>query len=141
MKILLTRANEDSQRIANDLKELNINSVISPLLEIHRKRNKEIDYEKYQSVLITSKNAAFGLCGSAIKKSLPIYCVGDETSRFIANLGFSNVISASGDVYDLIRITAANLNPSNGPIVHLSGQHVRHNIKKELEYLHFEVIV
>lgn len=141
MKILLTRPVEDSQRIANDLKELNINSVISPLLEIHRKRNKEIDYEKYQSVLITSKNAAFGLCDSAIKKSLPIYCVGDATSSFIESLGFSNVISASGDVSDLIRITAANLNPSNGPIVHLSGQHVKHNIKKELEYLHFEVDV
>ena len=141
MKILLTRPIEDSQRIANDLKELNINSVISPLLEIHRKRNKEIDYEKYQSVLITSKNAAFGLCDVAIKKSLPIYCVGDETSSFIANLGFSNVISASGDVSDLIQLTAANLNPSKGPIVYLSGQHVRHNIKKELEYLDFEVDV
>ncbi|MDC0398940.1 uroporphyrinogen-III synthase [Alphaproteobacteria bacterium] len=141
MKILLTRPIEDSQRIANDLRELNINSVISPLLEIHRKRDEEIDYKKYQSVLITSKNAAFGLCDSAIKKSLPIYCVGDATSSFIESLGFSNVISASGDVSDLIRVTAANLNPSNGPIVHLSGQHVRHNIKKELEYLHFEVDV
>ena len=141
MKILLTRPIEDSQRIANDLKELNIKSVISPLLEIHRKRDEEIDYKKYQSVLITSKNAAFGLCDSAIKKSLPIYCVGDATSSFIANLGFSNVISASGDVSDLIRLTAANLNPSNGPIVYLSGQHVRHNIKQELENLDFEVDV
>ena len=48
MKILLTRPIEDSQRIANDLKELNIKSVISPLLEIHRKRDEEIDYNKYQ---------------------------------------------------------------------------------------------
>ena len=66
MKILLTRPIEDSQRIANDLKELNVKSVISPLLEIHRKRDEDIDYNKYQSVLITSKNAALGLCGSAI---------------------------------------------------------------------------
>ena len=49
MKILLTRPIEDSQRIANDLRELNINSVISPLLEIHRKRDEEIDYKKYQA--------------------------------------------------------------------------------------------
>ena len=42
---------------------------------------------------------------------------------------------------DLIRLTAANLNPSNGPIVYLSGQHVRHNIKQELENLDFEVDV
>ncbi len=141
MKILLTRPLEDSQRIAKDLKELNIDTVISPLLEIHRKRDEEIDYKKYQSVLITSKNAACGLCGSAIKKSLPIYCVGDATSNFIANLGFSNVISASGDVSNLIRLTAANLKPSKGPIVYLSGQYIRYDIKKELEYLDFEVDV
>ena len=141
MKILLTRPIEDSQRIANDLKELNIRSVISPLLEIHRKRDAEIDYKRYQSILLTSRHAALSLCNPSIKRSVPVYCVGDATSSFIANLGFSNVMSASGDVSDLIRLTAANLNPSNGPIVYLSGQHVRHNIKQELENLDFEVDV
>ena len=139
MKILLTRPIEDSKKIANDLKELNIGSVISPLLEIHRKRDEEIDYKRYQSILITSRHAALGLRNSSIKKSVPVYCVGDATSSFVANIGFSNVISASGDVADLIQLTARNLTPSNGPLVYLSGQHARHDIKKELEYLNFEV--
>ena len=135
MKILLTRPIQDSKKIANDLKELNIGSVISPLLEIHRKRDEEIDYKRYQSILITSRHAAPGLCNPSIKKSVPVYCVGDATSSSVANLGFSNVISASGDVADLIQLAARNLNPSNGPLVYLSGQHARHDIKKELEYL------
>ena len=139
MNILLTRPIEDSKKIADDLKELNIRSVISPLLEIHTKRDEEIDYKRYQSILVTSRNAALGLCDPVIKKSLPVYCVGDATSNFIANLGFSNVISASGDAADLIRLIARNLDPLNGPLVYMSGQHARHDIKKELEYLNFEV--
>ena len=141
MKILLTRPIEDSQKIADDLKKLNIDSEISPLLEIQKKLNVIPDHEKYQGIILTSKHATLGLIDINAKKSLPIYCVGDATSNFISKLGFLNAISASGDAGDLTRLVIKNLTPSDGPILYLCGQHTNSNINDILKLSGFMVDV
>lgn len=141
MKILLTRPIEDSQKIADDLKKLSIDSEISPLLEIQKKLNAIPDHEKYQCIILTSKHAALGLIEVNAKKSLPIYCVGDATSNFISKLGFLNAISASGDAGDLTRLVKKNLTPSDGPILYLCGQHTNSNINDILKLSGFIVDV
>jgi uroporphyrinogen-III synthase len=140
MTILLTRPIEDSQKIANELKKLGIGSEISPLLEIKKKLNVIPDQEKYQAIILTSKHAVLGLIDTNIKKSMPIYCVGDATSSFVVNLGFLNVVSASGDAGDLTRLTIKNLTPSEGPILYLCGQHANSNINDKLELSGFTVV-
>ena len=141
MKILLTRPIEDSQKVANELKKLNIGFEISPLLEIQKKLNVIPDYEKYQAIILTSKHAALGLIDTNVKKSMAIYCVGDATSSFIARLGFLNAVSASGDASDLTKLAIKNLTPSDGPILYLCGQNANSNTNDKLELSGFTVDV
>ena len=72
MKVLLTRPKQDSKRIASELKKLNINSIISPVLCILLNSIEKQGHQHHQAILLSSKHSVAGLSGLKIKKSLPI---------------------------------------------------------------------
>ena len=139
MKVLLTRPKQDSERTAGELKKLNISSIISPVLRILLKSIEKQELQHHQAILLSSKHSVAGLSSLKIRRSLPIYCVGDATSCAVSDEGFSNVYSASGDINDLISLVGKSLISTNGSILYLSGLRKKGEVIDSLESLGFEI--
>lgn len=139
MKVLLTRPKQESERIAGELKKLNINSIISPVLYILLNSIEKQEYQHHQAILLSSKHSVAGLSSLKIKKSFPIYCVGDATARAVSDKGFTNVYSASGDINDLTSLVRKSLLSTNGTILYLSGLRNKGEIIDDLGSLGFKI--
>jgi uroporphyrinogen-III synthase len=139
MKVLLTRPRQDSKRIAVELRKLNISSIISPVLCILLNPIEKQKHHHHQAVLLSSKHSIAGLSSLKIRKSLPIYCVGDATSYAVSDEGFSNVYSASGDINDLTSLVRKSLISTDGSILYLSGLRNKGEVIDDLECLGFEI--
>lgn len=94
MRLLLTRPQEDSEKLAQQLRKHGIDSIISPVLEI-----KYLDQSLKQ---VTSTDAIFISSRHAIAqadetiKHVPLYTVGESTANFARQQGFSDVRMAGG---------------------------------------------
>src|SRR6185295_1983303 len=77
-----------------------------------------------QAVLITSVNGARALAEANEQRSKPVFAVGDTTAATAEGLGFTSVVSASGDANALSELIRQRLDPATGPLLHVSGAEV-----------------
>ncbi|GBQ21426.1 uroporphyrinogen-III synthase [Acetobacter estunensis NRIC 0472] len=73
------------------------------------------------AALVTSSQSLPAL-EQAVARDLPIFAVGDATSRRARERGFTHVESASGNAGDLAALVRARLTPENGTLLLLSGK-------------------
>ena len=121
MRLLLTRASGQSERLAGLLHLQGHACVLSPLIRIVSLPASLPDGIGFQGVLLTSGNGAMALPNWISNRHLPVLCVGDRTAALAKSVGFTDVRSADGDVEDLCRLTCMSLDPTAGPLLHLSG--------------------
>lgn len=115
MQILVTRPLEESIKLAQILAEMGHLPIISPLLEIELFNNINTkNFSKYQSVIVSSKNAIKAI--SHADKSLELLIVGEQTTKFAKSLGFTNSICA-GTCMEELKAYIQNYNN----LLYLSG--------------------
>jgi uroporphyrinogen-III synthase len=139
MRILLTRPRTEAETLADVLAEREIDTLISPVMEIERLGFVLPENAGYQAALLTSGNAVDALIGSDIAVDLPIFCVGDSTARRLAVTKFNDVRSAAGASDDLVELICRDLSPGEGPVLYLSGMMIAADIGASLADAGFKV--
>lgn len=135
-RVLLIRQIEEALPLAKLLKSKGVDSCLYPLLKpcffsLSPLKNP-------QALIITSKNALRALEKREDLKILPLYVVGDQTAHLAQNMGFFEVLSASGTSQELTRLILQRAQRDKGILWHLSGETIKGNIVQTLQLEGFE---
>ena len=118
MRLLLTRPQDDAQKLAEILHSFGCETIIEPMLTIRFLPDVPVDLSGAQAVLITSANGARALAAAQPRRAIPVYAVGNASAEAARALGFAPVVAAGGDVAALARLVAGRLKPADGVLVH-----------------------
>lgn len=125
MTVLITRAAEESERLAQLLAARGIDSVIDPLMTIRFLPQGADTLGPFltgvQAVLFTSANGARAFAATTDRRDLEAFAVGDATAAAARAAGFGAVRSARGNVEDLAALVIGSLRPGDGALVHAAG--------------------
>ena len=133
MQVLVTRAQDDAERLATLLDARGHQAVVDPMLVIEPLDGPEIDVVGVQALLVTSANGVRALARRTPERQLPVLAVGEASARVAREAGFQAVESASGDVDDLTGLAAAYLKPDAGAVLHAAGSRVAGDLGGTLE--------
>ena len=129
-EIVLTRpekeARDFSNRILSRLPEVKI--IISPLITIKFTKPK-VDLTAFEGIIFTSSNGVEAVKNLSIPQNMPCFAVGPKTAQKASELGFL-ASQGPGNSDDLITLILSR--PSFGRLLHISGEHTRGNISKQL---------
>ena len=123
MRVVLTRPQDDSERTAVVLRAKGHDVLIAPLLRV-----ESIDARltpAWGGIVITSANAVAAVASSAARDGLtklPLYAVGQRTADAARAAGFTDIVTAGGDVRDLLRNIVARRADDKGPLLYLAGE-------------------
>ena len=123
MRVVLTRPQDDSERTAMVLRAKGHDVLIAPLLRV-----EPIDAKlttAWGGIVITSANAVAAVASSAARDGLtklPLYAVGKRTADAARDVGFTDIVTAGGDVRDLLRNIVARRADDQGPLLYLAGE-------------------
>jgi uroporphyrinogen-III synthase len=123
VRLLVTRPEEEAERTAAMLRARGHAVVVAPLLRIAFIGEADVGARPWAAILVTSANAAGAVAahGSfAVLRALPVFAVGERSAAAMRGVGFGDVTSAAGDVYDLARLAAARVK-SGLPLLYLAG--------------------
>src|ERR1700734_3224492 len=105
--VVITRPQEDAEKLAAELVKKGFNCIIEPILSIHTSYSnaesleKALEY-KPQAILATSKHAISALASLSRVRSVPIVTVGRATAMHALHLGFNIVMFANGNAKTLV---------------------------------------
>jgi len=133
MRVLITRAREDAEPLADGLEHIGVQSIINPLLEIIFVPGPPLDLTAVQGLLMTSANGVRAFCQRADDRSRPVYAVGDATAREAKKAGFTTVFSASGDVEALADLVRSQGGRVDGELLHCAGTKIAGDLGGLLE--------
>ncbi|WNK00354.1 uroporphyrinogen-III synthase [Thalassospiraceae bacterium LMO-JJ14] len=120
-RLLLTRPADDAETLVVRLREMGVDSLVAPLLEIEYFNGPPLDVDGVQGFLLTSANGVRALARRTERRDIPCYAVGDATARQAAEQGFESVQSADGDVDDLARLVGEECTSEAGALLHAAG--------------------
>lgn len=119
--LINTRPSEDSKALSMCLHEMGVDVIESPLLRVRNIKGDQINTDIYQSLIFTSANGVRALSKRTDKRRCAVFAVGDATAQEAKSAGFASVISASGDVDDLVEVISQHAVPAAGPLFHAAG--------------------
>lgn len=129
--ILITRALDNSQHLANKLSEHGFKSFIEPMFNI-KFLLPEKDINDYDTVLLTSKNALQPFKEDIEKiKSKKFIVVGKNTAKQVEDSGIRNILVANTSAKALSRIVLQNCK-KNEKIYYPRAETTAYDIKKYL---------
>lgn len=112
MRLLVTRPEPECERTAALLRRRGHDVMLLPLLRIEPLADAALDAGPWAAVLFTSANAVRAIAAHRRFRdlvNLPVYTVGRRTQAAAATAGFASVMSADGDVNDLVRLITTKL--------------------------------
>lgn len=107
--MLVTRPEPDASETARRLSALDIETVVDPLLIAETLHTSLPHGKGFAALAVTSANALRALHDRGELPrflKLPLYAVGDRTAEFAKTLGFAEIVSARGDLADLVKLLA-----------------------------------
>ncbi|SEQ76942.1 uroporphyrinogen-III synthase [Faunimonas pinastri] len=125
MRLLITRPEPDATRTAEALAALGHEALVSPSLAVTLLPDVPLPRGRFQALIATSANALRALASHherAMVLDLPIFTVGDQSTRQAQEAGFANAVSAEGAVDELVAMVSSRLKPEGGPILYLAGE-------------------
>ncbi|CAK0774416.1 Uroporphyrinogen-III synthase [uncultured Gammaproteobacteria bacterium] len=120
-RVLLTRPREDSEPLAERLRDQGFEVLIEPLLDVEWLDLPLLGLDPIQSLLFTSANGVRAFTRLCPRRDHPVYAVGDATARVARAAGFATVLSADGDAEALARLVAERCTPAGGALLHVAG--------------------
>ncbi len=144
MRLLITRPEPDAKALQEVLRELGHEAVLAAMLTVRYLTSPVLDLESVQALVFTSANGVRAFAHSSGDQTdsytaLPVFAVGEATAVEGRAYGFSNVLSADGDVADLAAIIAKECSPDLGPLLHVAGTVVARDLGSLLESSGFTV--
>jgi uroporphyrinogen-III synthase len=143
MRILITRAAGDAERLAATLTARGHACVIEPLTRIRfipeAAQTLAPFLEGTQAALFTSANGVRAFAAATPLRDLRAFAVGDATAQAARDAGFGMVESAGGAVEDLAALVLARLKPSGGALLHAAGSVVAGDLQGLLEAAGFNL--
>ncbi len=136
-RVLITRPLRDALPLQAVLKSKGFDSLVAPVYESHF--FPLLPLESPQALIITSKNALRSIENDQDLKNIPLYGVGDETTRLAQEMGFIRTFNASGTGQDVIKLIIETADPKKGTLYHLSGDVIKVDFIKELAPKGFQV--
>lgn len=122
MRIALTRPLDDSERTAAALRARGHEVLIAPLLRVEP---VAADLRpNWGGIIITSANAANAIATHPARDALvklQMYAVGRRSADAARAAGFADIITAGGDVCDLVRVIAEHRADAKAPLLYLAG--------------------
>jgi uroporphyrinogen-III synthase len=130
MRIAVTRAEPEASRTASRIDAQGGEAVLAPLLTIEPAAQLDRDLTRVQALLFTSANGvrAFG----SPSRDVRVLTVGAATATAARELGYANVVSADGDSHALAALARAELKPTGGKVLHISGAHIAGDLAADL---------
>ncbi len=122
MRILVTRPGPDGERTAAKLRARGCEVMLAPLLRVET-LDADLD-GVWHAVAVTSINALRAIADHPALEALlesPAYAVGGRTADAALAQGFTNVVSADGDIGDLARAMKTHLQ-SGMRVLYLAGE-------------------
>ena len=126
MKILVTRPEPGASETAAALAALGHDVIVEPLLH-YVPTGTVPQLAGVQALAATSAEGVRAFAQIVKRRDLPLFTVGDASATAARQLQFEDVRSAAGDAVALSRLLA-NLDPSNGAVLHLSGRDLARTI-------------
>lgn len=123
MRHLVTRPRPEGEELAARLREVGIEALLEPMLDLVPLPHAPIEFEDVKGVLLTSRGAAHALAAATQSRDFALYAVGDATAGVARRLGFINVTSAGGDAAALAKLVETTVDPAKGPLLHVRGTH------------------
>jgi uroporphyrinogen-III synthase len=143
MKVLVTRAQGDAEKLASRLAERGHESVIEPLTTIRFGTDTTGGLapllDGVQAVLFTSANGVRALAAATARRDFRAVAVGDATAAAARDAGFADVTSAAGTVDDLAKRVIGTLKPQAGALLHAAGSVTAGDLTGLLEAAGFAV--
>ena len=125
MKVLITRAEQEAERLAQLLATRGFDSVIEPMMAIRFLPQSAQILAPFltgaQAVLFTSANGARAFAAATPRRDFRVLAVGEATAEAARLAGFAQVSSAGGNVEDLAALVIASLKTSDGALIHAAG--------------------
>lgn len=121
MRVLITRPEEDSARIAQLLEEMGHEPILLPLLTLRFLDGPDVALDGVQAVLATSANGVRALARRSPRRDVPVFAVGPQTAKAARDEGFATVQNAKGDAHALARETLGWAQPGGGALLHVRG--------------------
>lgn len=126
--VLITRPEEEYADTAAMVQALGYEPLACPMLRIEPVQVDFSDVEAhpqgFAALVFTSVSALPPFCVQCGVRDLPVYTVGDVTAERARQAGFTQVISAAGDIAALEAVLRAAMLPPDKPLLHLSGADV-----------------
>ena len=122
MRILVTRPLEDGPAIAGRLRAMGHEPVPAPLLTFEMLDAPEPDFTGVQAILASSANGIRALVRRSVRRDLPVFAVGPQTTEEAKNAGFTDVRNADGDAKALAQAASQWARPQDGALLHVCGE-------------------
>jgi uroporphyrinogen-III synthase len=131
--MLVTRPQPDASETAARLFALDIDALVEPLLTAETLTTTLPPADGFAALAATSANALRALHDRGELPrflKLPLYAVGDRTAELAQHFGFARVVSAGGNMTDLIGLLAAA--GLEGPILYPAARQQSGDLAKAL---------
>ena len=139
MHILLTRPLQDCSEMIIKFQSLGHKVSHLPLLSIKKILHEEIDLSKFKGIIFTSSNAVRFLNLNGLDKNIKCFCVGNATEQEARGHGFSNTITAEGNVLNLKELILQNFDKTEGKLIYVSGENISVDLDNQLQNEGYEV--
>lgn len=133
VKMLVTRPEPDAQATLARLDALGIDALAAPVMVRQTLDASLPPPDGFTAMVLTSANAVRALAERGVLdqyRHLPVFAVGDRTTREASEAGFERVSSAAGALQDLVN--AMTIARMRGPIFYPTGKHQSADLAKAL---------
>jgi uroporphyrinogen-III synthase len=141
MRVIVTRTEPDSQRLAARLRNAGHDAVCAPLIFIRYLTPRSVPNRPWQAILVTSANALHALENAGSLETLlsvPLLAVGPASAMLARSMGFTTVKQASGNLPGLVELAKNALDTHSGPLLYLTGRVRSGDLSAELKKAGFD---
>ncbi len=133
MNILITRPLIDAEDLMGKLFSLGHKIIHIPTLKVKPVANQKYDAKNYDAFIFTSANAIRNLKLLNEDKKKLCFCVGSITEKIVRQKGYSNTISAGGNVNALKNIIFNSDFDKSKKIAYFCGDYTSTDLNLELK--------
>ena len=114
----VTRAQPGADATAARLRELGIEPIVEPLLEVRAIAGADLDLTGVSALAFTSANGVAAFAARSPERALRVFAVGDATAAAARAQRFKSVLSAQGDVAALAAALTSRRRELSGVILY-----------------------
>ena len=133
MNILITRPLIDAEDLMGKLFSLGHKIIHIPTLQVKPVTNQKCDAKNYDAFIFTSANAIRNLKLLNEDKKKLCFCVGSITEKIVRQKGYSNTISAGGNVNALKNIILNSDFDKKKKIAYFCGDYISTDLDSDLK--------